>query len=235
VIGEPITAREYALAPGAFLHIRRGRLDVFSFLSSSLFTPILYYQTLYSTLLHNSITTLLQKWLPPPNSLSHPRSPWSTAPSPPPPTTKQKKEPSTPLHHHPTPDPRNIWERPQKITINAGRKIKGVGNLVSPASLSALSEAKLFSTTLLAVISQLNNSAGAGGRRRRLNVDLTINCGITVVGHKNVVGIPMRRNAEGKFTPSASEATVVEAAVAGAKRKADNDEVSSVLFCSVLT
>jgi hypothetical protein len=131
-------------------------------------------------------------------------------------------------------DPRNIWERPQKITINAGRKIKGVGNLVSPASISALSEAKLFSTTLLAVISQLNNSAGAGGRRRRLNVDLTINCGITVVGHKNVVGIPMRRIAEGKFTPSASEATVVEAAVAGAKRKADDDEVSSVLFCSDL-
>jgi hypothetical protein len=132
-------------------------------------------------------------------------------------------------------DPRDIWGRPQKITINAGRSIKGVGNLVSPASLSALSEAKLFSTTLLAVISQLNNSVGAGGCGRRLNIDLTINCGITIVGHKNVVGFPMKRNDDGKFTvamPSSSEgeAKGAEAAVAGAKRKADDDEVSSVLF-----
>jgi hypothetical protein len=126
-------------------------------------------------------------------------------------------------------DPRDIWERPQRLTINAGRTITGVGNLVSPSSLTELAEAKAFGTTLLAVISQLNNSASAGGRGRRLNVDLTINCGITIVGHKNVVGIPMRRNAEGKFTPSAPEATVVGAAVGGAKRKAE-DEVSPVLM-----
>jgi hypothetical protein len=49
-------------------------------------------------------------------------------------------------------DPRDIYERPQKITINAGRTITGVGNLVSPASLSSLAEAKLFSTTLLTVV-----------------------------------------------------------------------------------
>jgi hypothetical protein len=116
-------------------------------------------------------------------------------------------------------DPRDIYERPQKITINAGRTITGVGNLVSPASLSSLAEAKLFSTTLLTVVSQLNHAAG---RRRRLNVDLTINCGITIVGHKNVVGVPMRRNAEGKFTPSSGLEAM---AVRGAKRKAE-DEVS---------
>jgi hypothetical protein len=149
--------------------------------------------------------------------------------APPPPYTDADDEGNGDSDSDSDSDPQDIWERPQKLTINAGRTITGVGNLVSPSSLTELAEANAFGTTLLAVISQLKNSASAGGRGRRLNVDLTINCGIMIVGHKNVVGIPMRRNAEGKFTPSAPEATGVEAAVGGAKRKAE-DEVSPVLI-----
>jgi hypothetical protein len=149
--------------------------------------------------------------------------------APPPPYTDADDEGNGDSDSDSDSDLRDIWERPQRLTINAGRCIKGVGNLVSPASLTELAEAKSFSMTLLAAIVQLSNGASAGGRRRRLNVDLTINCGVTIVGHRNLVGIPMKRNAEGKFTPSVPESKVVEAAVAGAKRKAD-DEVS--VLCS---
>ena len=89
---------------------------------------------------------------------------------------------------------------------------------------------------LLSAIARLNAAANADGdgQTRQLCVDLTINCGVTVMGSRNVVGnIGLKRKAPVIPMPDGSkDAEVVlgsEGAVGGAKRKADDgddDEVS---------
>ncbi|KAK3672666.1 hypothetical protein LTR78_007478 [Recurvomyces mirabilis] len=80
---------------------------------------------------------------------------------------------------------------PVKLTINAAHRIQGSNNLV-PTSPTPLADATKFSAVLLAAMQQLNAAAAAetstGTARRALKVDLTINCGITVIGDRNVVG-----------------------------------------------
>lgn len=130
-----------------------------------------------------------------------------------------------------------------KLTINADHKITGQGNLV-PLNPSILSDATRFSAVLLKVIAQLNAAANADGdgHTRPLSVDLTINCGVHVIGSRNVVGnIGMKRKAPVIPTPEGSVATseVVDvgvgaegAVIGGAKRKADDgdDEVSLLVL-----
>jgi len=122
-----------------------------------------------------------------------------------------------------------------KLTINAEHKITGQGNLV-PLNPSALADATKFSAILLSAIARLNaaaNADGDGGQTRQLCVDLTINCGVTVMGSRNVVGnIGLKRKAPVPMPDGSKAAEVVlgaEGAVGGAKRKADDgddDEVS---------
>lgn len=115
-----------------------------------------------------------------------------------------------------------------KLTINAGHSIHGTNNLV-PTSPSPLADATKFSTLLLHAINQLNNpnlgaTAGNARPRRTLKVDLTINCGITVVGDRNVIGnVGVRPKApiQNPAGPSAAGTSDL-AAVAGAKRKAED-------------
>lgn len=122
-------------------------------------------------------------------------------------------------------------EEPMKLTINASHAVHGSNNLV-PTSPSALADATKFSTILMNAVSQLNNAANARlGQTRPLRVDLTINCGVTVVGNRNVIGnVGIRPKAptltaNGLVPPPAE--TGAEAgqapAVAGAKRKAEDD------------
>ncbi|KAI6790405.1 hypothetical protein KC361_g7947 [Hortaea werneckii] len=149
-------------------------------------------------------------------------------------------------HHHPP-------HSPLKFTLNAAHNIQGSNNLV-PTSPSPLAYATRFSTLLLAAVKQLNSAAAASeplasasssSRRLRaskrgapLTVDLTINCGITIVGDRNVVGnVCLKPKAPAQAFagpaaahPSTSNATTAAAsgaadhAVVGAKRKAPGDE-----------
>lgn len=120
-----------------------------------------------------------------------------------------------------------------KLTINAEHKITGQGNLV-PLNPSVLADATKFSAILLSAIARLNSAANADGdgQTRQLCVDLTINCGVAVVGSRNVVGnIGLKRKAPVPMPDGSKAAEVVlgsEGAVGGAKRKADDgdDEVS---------
>lgn len=129
---------------------------------------------------------------------------------------------------------------PQRVIINATRSIKGVGNLVAPISPSVLSDAGKFSAILLETVERLDEAASANGsRRRKLRVDLTINCGVEVVGHKNAVGFGVRPGGFAKVAAATvkpepetlggreGDAVLGADAMAGAgvKRKAD-DEVS---------
>ena len=117
-----------------------------------------------------------------------------------------------------------------KLTINAEHKITGQGNLV-PLNPSVLADATKFSAILLKVIAQLNAAANADGddQTRPLCVDLTINCGVTVMGSRNVVGnFGLKRKAPVPMPDGSNAAEVVlgsEGALGGAKRKADDDEV----------
>lgn len=137
-----------------------------------------------------------------------------------------------------------VLSPPQRVVINATRSIKGVGNLVAPISPSVLSDAGKFSALLLQTVQRLNEVASANGsRRRRLRVDLTVNCGVEVVGHKNAVGFGVRPGGFAKVAASTVKpetetlgrregdaglgAEDVPLAGAGVKRKVD-DEVSSL-------
>ncbi|KAM3418736.1 hypothetical protein BST61_g4710 [Cercospora zeina] len=111
---------------------------------------------------------------------------------------------------------------PMKLTINAAHNIQGCNNLV-PTSVSPLADATKFSTILLQAISQINGAQGATNLaskpRRALKVDLTINCGITIVGDRNVIGnVGLRAK-----SPAETIAPCAAAAVTGAKRKAEGE------------
>ncbi|KAI7083929.1 hypothetical protein KC356_g7147 [Hortaea werneckii] len=150
-------------------------------------------------------------------------------------------------HHHHYPPP-----SPLKLTLNAAHNIQGSNNLV-PTSPSPLADATRFSTLLLAAVKQLNSVAAsepltppssssrrspASKRGAPLTVDLTINCGVTIVGDRNVVGnVCLKPKAPAQAfagpaaaqTPASNPTTAATSgaadhAVVGAKRKAPGDE-----------
>jgi cytoskeletal protein RodZ len=126
-------------------------------------------------------------------------------------------------------------QEPMKLVINANHTVHGSNNLV-PTSPSILADATKFSAILLSAVTQLNNAVAAAnaqtGQPHCLRVDLTINCGIAVVGDRNVIGnIGLKPKAptltpNGFTPPAATDDTVMgaESAVAGAKRKANDDD-----------
>jgi hypothetical protein len=117
-------------------------------------------------------------------------------------------------------------EEPMKLTINAAHRVQGSNNLV-PTSATPLADATRFSTLLLTAVNQINRTAEARPRRG-LKVDLTINCGITVVGDRNVIGnvaVKPRTPAQAVAGPSVATCSA-SSSVAGAKRKAEDDESS---------
>ncbi|KAK1823656.1 hypothetical protein LTR12_001842 [Friedmanniomyces endolithicus] len=115
---------------------------------------------------------------------------------------------------------------PLTLTINAAHQIQGSNNLV-PTSPSILADARNFSALLLAAVQQLNASAAEGGKKG-VRVDLTINCGVTVVGDRNVignVGLRARAGVAGQGGGVGAMANAPEeVTAAGAKRKAEDEE-----------
>ena len=99
-----------------------------------------------------------------------------------------------------------------KITINAASSIRGNNNLV-PTAPTLLADATQFSTLLLHAVNQINNAAAASPGRP---VELTINCGFTVIGDRNVVGAVGMRPKGGPESPTDGGGVTV-----GAKRKAE--------------
>lgn len=106
---------------------------------------------------------------------------------------------------------------PLKLTINAAHSIRGSGNLV-PTPPAPLADATKFSTLLFHSINQINNAHAIS--KRPLRVDLTINCGITIIGDRNVVGAVALRP-KGGPQPTGPNAMV------GAKRKAEEVSLRS--------
>jgi hypothetical protein len=113
---------------------------------------------------------------------------------------------------------------PVKLTINAANSIHGSNNLV-PTSPSPLLDAARLDAVLLAAVRCINGVAGATNVKRSVKVDLTINCGTTVVGDRNVIGsVGLKPKMPGQAMASSSIALTTT----GAKRKAedvDDDEV----------
>jgi hypothetical protein len=78
---------------------------------------------------------------------------------------------------------------PVTLVLNADTKVHGTGNMIATPPLA---DATRLSTLLLAAVQSLNAAKGnapeSGSPTPVLQVHLTINCGITVIGDKNVVG-----------------------------------------------
>lgn len=122
---------------------------------------------------------------------------------------------------------------PVKLTINAAHSIQGSNNLV-PTSPTPLADATKFGAILLQAVNQINNVTSAPNLqgRRAVRVDLTINCGITVVGDRNVIGnVGLKPKAAMAISGPSTE--IESNAVAGAKRKAE--EVSLYSMCGVVS
>lgn len=113
---------------------------------------------------------------------------------------------------------------PLKLTINAAHAIHGSNNLV-PTSPTTLADATKLSAVLMAAINQLNQASDAASalesRKRTVHVDLTINCGITIVGDRNVVGNVGVRPKLPALAVAGPGAAMGDNAVVGAKRKAE--------------
>lgn len=117
---------------------------------------------------------------------------------------------------------------PVKLTINAARNIRGCNNIIS-TSATPLADAAKVSAWLTHVIKNLQPATAATmPGSRGVPVDLTINCGITVIGNRNVVA-PVGVSSKSAFSvlPGAPVGTRVPgngnvATVAGAKRKAED-------------
>ncbi|KEQ58521.1 uncharacterized protein M437DRAFT_59126 [Aureobasidium melanogenum CBS 110374] len=78
---------------------------------------------------------------------------------------------------------------PVTLILNADTKVQGTGNMIATPPLA---DAARLSTLLLAAVQSLNaaktSASESGSPTPVLQVNLTINCGITVVGDKNVIG-----------------------------------------------
>ena len=144
-----------------------------------------------------------QQRSPPPESAPPPYTPSDSGDDS---DEEQEDEPSSPL----------------KLTINAAHSVQGSNNLV-PTSPTPLADATKFSTILLHAINQINSAATVSHlkSRRAVKVDLTINCGITVIGDRNVIG---NVGLKPKLPPNAicgPGAELGTSATVGAKRKAE--------------
>ena len=120
---------------------------------------------------------------------------------------------------------------PVKLTINAAHSIRGSNNLV-PTSPSALQDATKFGSILLQAVDQINNTAHQPGRKpyRSVNIDLTINCGITVIGDRNVIGNVALKPKPPQTAMDSAGAVLQTSTVAGAKRKAEDASCSFLPF-----
>ncbi|KAK6005218.1 hypothetical protein QM012_007997 [Aureobasidium pullulans] len=78
---------------------------------------------------------------------------------------------------------------PVTLILNADTNIRGTGNMIATPPLA---DATRLSALLLAAVQSLNaakeSATESGSPTPVLQVNLTINCGITVIGDKNVIG-----------------------------------------------
>ncbi|KAI4842023.1 hypothetical protein E4T44_07557 [Aureobasidium sp. EXF-8845] len=78
---------------------------------------------------------------------------------------------------------------PVTLVLNADTKVHGTGNMIATPPLA---DATRLSALLLAAVQSLNaantSATASGSSTPVLQVNLTINCGITVIGDKNVIG-----------------------------------------------
>ncbi|CZT22865.1 uncharacterized protein RCC_08571 [Ramularia collo-cygni] len=133
-----------------------------------------------------------------------------------------------------------LANQPLTLTINTASSIHGCNNLVQTPP-PPFAEITKLSTSLLQVIHHITapdisasatttSTTQAVKRPRALKVDLTINCGITVIGDRNVIGgIGLRQKGSPAVAPEpgfTAEASVVDAASGGAKRKAEDSPES---------
>ncbi|EON67380.1 hypothetical protein W97_06633 [Coniosporium apollinis CBS 100218] len=137
------------------------------------------------------------------------------------PTTVPTLEPPPAYTAHPDlssdpEDEEDDCEPSTNITINASTNIQGSYNLIA---LSHSDPARLVAVVLGAL------NASSARTSRRGDVHLNINCGITIVGDRNIVGAPaaslLKMKAEAGTAPRPSVADGV-APAGGRKRKADD-------------
>lgn len=128
-------------------------------------------------------------------------------------------------------------QEPLKLVINTASSVHGCNNLVQtpPPPFTDITN---LSTSMLQALNQINaanntSAASSSGRPRMLKVELQVNCGITVIGDRNVVGgIGLRHKGATATAPGPSTAETapkIDAASAGAKRKAEDVSMPQTL------
>nr|POE47484.1 hypothetical protein CFP56_00815 [Quercus suber] len=84
----------------------------------------------------------------------------------------------------------NPYDEPITLTVNVPYEIKGDLNV---ANVVPLVDATRYCTVLLTSIKQLVQQDGALARVPRPQINLVVNCGVSVVGDRNFIGAPVPR------------------------------------------
>lgn len=88
-----------------------------------------------------------------------------------------------------------------EVTINAATQIRGNGNIISTAQMDSVRIANLVASILFdksvqtdaatapqAPVTNLHSSRTEQRKKGCINVNITVNCGATIIGDRNIVG-----------------------------------------------
>ena len=114
---------------------------------------------------------------------------------------------SSPYSHEDEEERQDSEDETPEITINAATQIRGNGNIISNAQMDSVRIANLVATILSsdsepadstasptpssppqAPVTSLNSSRTERRKKGGLNLNITVNCGATIIGDRNIVG-----------------------------------------------
>ncbi|KAF1364835.1 hypothetical protein EJ07DRAFT_97682 [Lizonia empirigonia] len=140
---------------------------------------------------------------------SHPRQEDSEQDMPAPPAYHMVVDPEAPTPDMSSPYDLDDEERSEssedeeipEVTINAATQIRGNGNIISTAQMDSVRIATLVATILSdesvqadaatapqAPVTNLHSSRTERRKKGCINVNITVNCGATIIGDRNIVG-----------------------------------------------
>ncbi|KAF2722656.1 hypothetical protein K431DRAFT_311628 [Polychaeton citri CBS 116435] len=115
---------------------------------------------------------------------------------------------------------------PVKLVVNAVQTIRGSNNIL-PMPTTVLADVTKLSQSLAIIMSDVDQAfqavRGEASQRRRkaLKLDLTVHCGVTVIGDRNVIGnVALRPKPSPSSVLSEGSQNVT---TTGAKRPAEED------------
>ncbi|KAF2869760.1 hypothetical protein BDV95DRAFT_596075 [Massariosphaeria phaeospora] len=114
---------------------------------------------------------------------------------PPPPAYQTVVDPTAPIPnmynpYDPDDEEEGADDNTPEVTINAQTQIRGHGNIISPPHMDSAQIAHLVTSTINGIASgEADPASGVRPARQSSKVRITVNCGATVIGDRNIVSL----------------------------------------------